>query len=186
MGPLCRPEVNPTFLHLTTIRGRGGSGTPQPCWTGTSCCWAGTAATARSLGSLCPPSTAATMSLPSVAAFAPGTWWNREYPHPPMWVGPTEEGCRVILHLQQCVLPPRAVATSGVTVRRSSVLAVETVSLLTVEAAIPRKEQVTYYHSKATPLFAFSEGFLFDLVHDATGGCAIAGDGEVEIGQVPG
>ena len=30
-------------------------------------------------------------------------------------------------------------------------------------------------------LFAFSEGFLFDLVHDATGGCVIEGDGEVEI-----
>ena len=34
------------------------------------------------------------------------------------------------------------------------------------------------------PLFVFSEGFLFDLVHDATGGCAIAGapgDDEVEL-----
>ena len=140
LGSPCHPEVNPTFYtsHYSTIRGRGGSGTPQPCWTGTSCCWAGTAATARSPGSLCPPSTVATMSLPSVAGFALGTWWKRE--DPPTKGCPTEEG--VILHLQQCVLPRRAVGTIGVIGLRSSVLAVETVSLLAVEAAIPRKEQV--------------------------------------------
>ena len=84
-------------------------------------------------------------------------------------------------------------ATIGVIPRRrSSALAVETVSLLEgsfpVGGAIPRKEQVepeSFFFiepEKIKPTFPFSEGFLFDLVHDATGGCAIAGDGEVKIG----
>merc|ERR1711990_341121 len=117
-----------------------GLDTPQPCWPGTSCCWAGTAATGRSPGSSCRPSTVATMSPPSVAGFAPGTWLRRE--DPPTKGCPTEEG--VILHLQQYVLPPRVVATIGVTGRKSSVLVVETVSLLAVEAAIKRKEQKAF------------------------------------------
>ena len=92
------------------------------------------------------------MSLPSIAAIAPGTWWKRE--GPPTWSllrgpGPTEEGCRVILHLLEGVLLPRAVETIGVTGRRSSALAVETVSLLAVKAAIPRKEQVDHLHLKS-------------------------------------
>lgn len=60
--------------------------------------------------------------------------------------GPTEEGCRVILHLLEGVLPPRAVETIGigVTRRRSSALAVETASLLAVEAATARKEQKVF------------------------------------------
>ena len=80
------------------------------------------------------------MSPPSVAGFAPGTWLKRE--DPPTKGCPTEEG--VILRLQQYVLPPRVVETIGVTGLRSSVLVVETVSLLAVEAAIKRKEQVNH------------------------------------------
>ena len=99
--------------------------------------------------------TVETMSLPSVATLAPDTWSQVDGP---------------------AIGPLRVVAAVGVAVPVANALAVGIASMLTGTATSSRGKVGQKISSKTIPFAFFSVGAVFDLVHDATGGCAIAGD----------
>ena len=101
--------------------------------------------------------TVETMSLPSVATLALDTWSQADGP---------------------AIGPLRVVAAVGVAVPVANALAVGIASMLTGTATSSRGKVEKQFPPKVKPfLLLFSSvGAVFDLVHDATGGCAIAGD----------